>query len=72
MDQPWVVEHKRSDLIRKRQEGAWAFLYWGIREQSDTINLDDYVDKKVTVKGDLVKGYPVDGGPDYLNVKSIQ
>jgi len=39
---------------------------------SDTINLDNYIDKKVTVKGDLVNGYPVEGGPDYLNVKSIK
>jgi uncharacterized lipoprotein YehR (DUF1307 family) len=41
--------------------------------KSDTINLDNYVDKgKVTVKGDLVSGYPVDAGPEYLNVKKVE
>ncbi|MBN1255804.1 MAG: hypothetical protein JXA50_11070 [Deltaproteobacteria bacterium] len=41
--------------------------------KSDTINLDNYVDKgKVTVKGDLVSGYPVDGGPEYLNVNKVE
>ena len=39
---------------------------------SDTINLDNYIDQEVTIKGDLVDGYPVDGGLDYLNIKSIQ
>jgi hypothetical protein len=40
--------------------------------KSDTIGLDNYIDKKVTITGDLVPGYPVDGGPEYLQVKSIQ
>ncbi|MBF0506807.1 MAG: hypothetical protein HQL09_08220 [Nitrospirae bacterium] len=40
--------------------------------KSDHINLDKYIDKKVTVKGDLTEGYPVDFGPNYLNVKSIE
>ena len=41
--------------------------------KSDTINLDDYVGKKgVTVKGSLISGYPVEGGPDYLNVIEIE
>ena len=41
--------------------------------KSDAINLDDYVDKgTVTVQGDLIPGYPVDGGPDYLDVKKVE
>lgn len=40
--------------------------------KSDTIKLDDYVNKKVTVKGDLIAGYPVEGGPGYLNVKAVE
>lgn len=40
--------------------------------KSDNINLDNYIDKRVMVKGDLVDGYPVDGGPNYLNVKSVE
>jgi cell division protein FtsX len=41
--------------------------------KSDAVNLDDYVDKgKVAVQGDLIPGYPVDGGPNYLNVKKVE
>ncbi len=40
--------------------------------KSDTIKLEDYVNKKVTIKGDLVAGYPVDGGPAYLDVKAVE
>jgi len=40
--------------------------------RSDSIELDKYVDRKVTVKGDLVKGYPVGFGPEYLEVKAIE
>jgi hypothetical protein len=40
---------------------------------SDTINLDDYVNiKNITVKGSLIRGYPVDGGPDYLMVIEVE
>ena len=38
---------------------------------SYNIELDNYIDLKVTVKGDLLDGYPVDGGPDFLDVKEI-
>ena len=40
--------------------------------KSDSVDLDKYIDRKVTVKGDLVKDYPVDFGPQYLKVKSIE
>jgi hypothetical protein len=39
---------------------------------SDNIDLNKYIGRKVTVKGYLVKGYPVDAGPNYLNVKFIE
>jgi hypothetical protein len=40
--------------------------------RSDSIDLNKYVNRKVTVKGYLVNGYPVDSGPNYLNVKFIE
>ena len=40
--------------------------------KSDSIDLDKHIGPKVTVKGSLIKGYPVDSGPDFLNVKSIE
>ncbi len=36
------------------------------------IDLDKYENKKVTIKGDLIKGYPADNGPGYLNVRSVE
>lgn len=40
--------------------------------KSSTVSLDDYKDKSVTLTGRKIKGYPVDGGPEYLNVISIK
>jgi hypothetical protein len=40
--------------------------------KSDRINLDPYVGRKVTVSGELIKGYPVENGPNYLNVESLR
>jgi hypothetical protein len=40
--------------------------------RSDTMDLNNYINRKVTVRGYLVKGYPIDSGPDYLNVKFIE
>ena len=39
--------------------------------KSNSLNLDQYVGKKVDVSGELISGYPRDGGPDYMNVESI-
>ena len=40
--------------------------------RSVIVNLDDYVDRQVAVEGLLVDGYPVDGGPAYLEVSRVQ
>ncbi len=40
--------------------------------RSGNIDLDAHVGRKVTVKGNLVEGYPVDFGPPYLDVKYIE
>ena len=39
--------------------------------KSSTIKLADFVDKSVTLKGKKVAGYPVDGGPDLIEVSDI-
>lgn len=39
--------------------------------KSSTVVLSNYVNTKVTVKGDPVPGYPADFGPAYLDVNSI-
>jgi hypothetical protein len=40
--------------------------------KSDRIDLDAYVGRKVTVSGELVHGYPVENGPNYLHVDSVR
>jgi hypothetical protein len=40
--------------------------------RSEGIDLDGYRDKKVKIVGIKIEGYPVDGGPDYLKVRSIK
>ncbi|MGO4876993.1 hypothetical protein ACEN2P_10370 [Pedobacter psychrotolerans] len=40
--------------------------------KSGSINLDQYMNRKVTVKGNKVKGYPVDSGPELLDVTLIK
>jgi hypothetical protein len=39
---------------------------------SDQIDLNNYVDHHVRVSGTQVSGYPVDLGPDYLEVEDVQ
>ncbi|MFC0181792.1 hypothetical protein SAMN04515674_10944 [Pseudarcicella hirudinis] len=39
---------------------------------SSNVNLDNFLNQQVRVVGKKRNGYPVDGGPDYLEVESIQ
>lgn len=40
--------------------------------RSDSIDLNKYINRKVTIRGSLVNGYPIDLGPNYLTVKLIE
>ncbi len=40
--------------------------------RSANIKLDDFVNQQVKIIGNTINGYPVDGGPIYLEVLSIQ
>ncbi|RNL55702.1 hypothetical protein [Pedobacter jejuensis] len=37
-----------------------------------SINLDQYLDKTITIKGRKVAGYPINGGPDLVDVTLIK
>ena len=56
--------------ITTYQYGTHVIANYAIR--SNTINLDDFVNQSVTVIGNKIEGYPVDGGPDYLEVIEIK
>jgi hypothetical protein len=40
--------------------------------QSTRVQLDDYINKRVIVKGSKMEGYPVDDGPELIDVKAIE
>lgn len=40
--------------------------------KSDSIDLNNYLNQEVTITAEKVEGYPVDGGPEYLRVLSIE
>ena len=39
---------------------------------SKSQKLDNFVGKKVKITGTLVDGYPVDGGPDFVEVTDVE
>jgi hypothetical protein len=40
--------------------------------KSDTYNLDNYENQTVTIIGETITGYPMNGGPYYLNVIEVK
>lgn len=40
--------------------------------KSESINLDNYINRYVEIKGHKIKGYPIDGGPDYIDVSEVK
>jgi len=44
-------------------------FFYALRSQ--TISLDNYVGETVTIKGEKVEGYPIEGGPDYIEVTEV-
>ncbi len=72
---------KASGLIKA--QGITTYMYgthiltdkagntlYALRGSSAT--LDNYIDKNVELEGHKVKGYPVDGGPEYIDVSKIK
>ena len=44
----------------------------GYALRSSAVNLDDYLNQYVTVEGYKIDGYPVDGGPDFIEVLRVK
>ncbi|UUV16879.1 hypothetical protein NRK67_02950 [Fusobacteria bacterium ZRK30] len=72
---------KRDGVLTAVQMSTWMY---GTHVLSDDtgkpltalsgqkIDLDEYEGEKVEVRGILKDGYPVDSGPEYLEVQSIE
>ena len=39
--------------------------------KSSNVNLDNYIEKAVTLQGKKVPGYPIDGGPELIEVSEV-
>lgn len=60
-----------------KEQGMTSYQYGthtlsGYALRSKTVSLDNYVNQNVTIVGYKVNGYPVDGGPDYIEVKKVK
>jgi hypothetical protein len=41
--------------------------------KSETLDLNKYIGKSISkIYGNKIKGYPVEGGPEYINVTAVQ
>lgn len=45
---------------------------YGLISRKSKLNLDKYINKNVVIKGHKIKGYPIDGGPEYLEVTKVK
>lgn len=52
-------------LINRSGETLYAL-------RSNSVKLNDYIDKTVEISGAKIEGYPVDGGPEYIEVARIK
>ena len=60
-----------------QEQGITTYQYGthtisGYALRSNSVTLDDYINQYVTVVGHKINGYPVDGGPDYIEVDEIK
>ncbi len=40
--------------------------------KSETIDLDDFINENVTIKGNQIEGSSLNGGPEYIDVVSVK
>ena len=60
----------QSQGITTYQYGTHTVSGYALR--SSSVNLDDYINRNVKVVGHKIDGYPVDGGPEYIDVQEIK
>lgn len=56
--------------ITTYQYGTHTISGYALR--SSSVTLDNYVNQEITVVGYKIDGYPIDGGPDYIEVESVK
>jgi hypothetical protein len=74
-DKPESNNLEISGTIQK--QGITTYQYGthiidGYALRSSALDLDDYINQYVTVVGYKIDGYPVDGGPDFIEVLRVK
>ena len=62
-----TTSYQYGTHVLKDTEGTTMYAL-----KSDAINLDNFLNKKIIVVATKVEGYPIEGGPDYLEVIKIK
>jgi len=64
-----------TGIIQKQKITAYQYgshTISGYALKSSSVILDDYINQNVTVFGHKIDGYPVDGGPDFIEIEKIK
>ena len=62
-------------VVKQQALTTYQYGTYGIEGhaiKSEGIDLEQYVNKKVQATGEKIEGYPVDGGPEYLEITKIK
>ena len=65
IEKPGVTTYQYGTHVLKAEDKTYAI-------QSESIDFDSYLNRKVEITGRKVSGYPVDGGPELIRVTLIK
>jgi len=75
-----IEKQNQIGVIHKIETSTWMYGTHTLNDAdgkpiyaltSSTIDLNNFENKEVRISGNIIEGYPVDGGPLYLNVTSV-
>ena len=74
-----LSENQFQGLLNKQGPTTYQYGTHTLTNSSKTyaltskeLDLDKYVGRNVIITGEKISGYPVDGGPEYIEVKEIK
>ena len=74
-----LTENQFKGLLKKQGTTTYQYGTHTLTSSSKTyaltskvVDLDKYVNRIVIITGEKIIGYPVDGGPEYVDVKEIK
>lgn len=59
-----------ANVLESNHENSNKKIIFALK--SDKINLNKWIGKNVIITGRKIEGYPIEGGPDYINVTQIE